>query len=78
MFDKSISYPAALESTLIEYAVGSRAYTDSILTKIASCLQELIEVYPIAKTILKTAQLEGFIGIFNCLADPTNSNLIAT
>ncbi|BBB56058.1 hypothetical protein MPCS_00030 [Candidatus Megaera polyxenophila] len=75
LFDKSISYPAALESTLIEYAVGSRAYTDSILTKIAGCLQEIIEVYPIAKTILKTAQLEGFIGIFNSPADPNDSRV---
>ncbi|MBN8523331.1 MAG: hypothetical protein J0M23_05720 [Rickettsiales bacterium] len=75
LFDKSISYPAALKKTLIKNPDGSEAYTDSILTQIAGYLQKFIDVYPLAKTILKTAQLEGFVGISNSPADPNNSNV---
>jgi len=65
LLDKSISYPAAFEPKIITYSDSSKAYQESTLTSIVEFLQEFIDVYPIAKTILKTAQLEGFIGIFN-------------
>jgi len=72
LLDKSISYPAAFEPKIITYFNGSKAYQESILTSIVEFLQGFIDVYPLAKTILKTAQLEGFVGIFN---SPADSNL---
>lgn len=65
LLDKSISYPATFEPKIITYSDSSKAYQESTLTSIVEFLQEFIDVYPITKTILKTAQLEGFIGIFN-------------
>ena len=65
LLDKSISYPAAFKPQIITYCDGSKAYQESTLTSIVEFLQGFIDVYPIAKTILKTAQLEGFIGILN-------------